>query len=558
VFEGLARSVTELVVCVVGAGPRGTSVVERLIANAPELLAGRRLRIEVIDPYPPGPGRIWQADQPGHLLMNTLAAQATLFTDDTVGCEGPVVSGPSLYEWAVERGEPLQPWSHPSRALLGRYYAWVFQRAIDHAPEGTRVNVRRTRATAIRNMKVLLEDGPPIDADAVIVTVGHSDLVPDARQRELAEFAALYDLVYLPPAHPLDLDLDVIPPGETVLVQGFGMNFFDLMSLLSVGRGGRFGPDGRYHLSGREPVLCVGSRRGVPYRAKPVHGALPPVWQPHHFTAEFVREIAGPADFRRDILPLIAADAVQAHKAAGGDGNVNFRALDHPLEGMTFPDEAALRAWMLGDLRRDLAEAERGQDSPEKAAAASIGAARPRLQRLIARGGLTPQSCQRDVAGWFRGFAASLASGPPASRAAELLALADAGLIRFVGPGLTLNPDEKERMFAGNSPAIAGPPVRAGVAIEARFPETDVSRTADRLLSDLIATGQGRASGTALDVTASPYRLIAADGRPHPAIFALGIPLEGLHFLTALGPAPHAGSAFLSETDAVARAALLA
>lgn len=45
-----------LIICVVGAGPRGTSVVERLIASAPELLGGRALRIEVIDPYPPGPG----------------------------------------------------------------------------------------------------------------------------------------------------------------------------------------------------------------------------------------------------------------------------------------------------------------------------------------------------------------------------------------------------------------------------------------------------------------------------------------------------------------------
>ncbi|MGD0561034.1 MAG: hypothetical protein ABSA93_39445 [Streptosporangiaceae bacterium] len=99
--------------------------------------------------------------------------------------------------------------------------------------------------------------------------------------------------------------------------------------------------------------------------------------------------------------------------------------------------------------------------------------------------------------------------------------------------------------------------IRARVAIEARLPETDVGRTAGPLIADLIGTGQGRADGGSLDVSPSPYRVVRADGRPHAAIFALGIPLEGKLFLTALGQAPRAGSVFLAEKDAVARAALL-
>lgn len=532
-------------------------MVERLVASAPELLGDRRLRIEVIDPYPPGAGRIWQADQPDHLLMNTLAAQATLFTDETVECSGPVVTGPSLHEWATERGEALEPWSHPSRALLGRYYAWVFEQAVERAPRQVSVAVRRARAVAIRGMTVLLDDGPPVDADAIILTTGHSDLVLSPAQRALADFAAARGLVYIPAAHPLDLDLDPVPAGETVLVQGFGMNFFDLMSLLTVGRGGRFGADGRYHPSGREPVLAVGSRTGVPYRAKPVYGALPPVWPPRHFTAEFAGALTGPADFRRDIWPLIARDAAEAHQAAGGDGHLDFRALARPLDNRAFADEAELRTALLEHLRADLAEAAKGRNSPVKAAAASIGASRVRVQKLIARSGLTARSAREDVAGWFRGFAAALASGPPASRIAELLALADAGLIRFAGPDMALTADAATGTFAARSPAVGGPPIRARVAIEARLPETDVRRTADPLLSDLIATGRGRADGVSLDVTPGEHRVIDADGRPHPAIFALGIPLEGTRFLTALGPGPRTASEFLAETDAVARAALL-
>lgn len=486
--------------------------------------------------------------------MNTLAAQATVFTDETIECSGPVVAGPSLHEWATARGDALDPWSHPSRALLGKYYAWAFAQAVERAPRQVSIAVRRTRAVAIRGMKVLAEDGLGIDADAIILTTGHSDLVPSAAQRALADFARSRDLVYIPAAHPLDLDLDRVRPGETVLIQGFGMNFFDLMSLLTVGRGGRFGPGGSYQPSGREPVLAVGSRSGVPYRAKPVYGALPPARPARHFTAEYVRHITAPASFRGDIWPLIARDAAEAHQAAGGDGRLDFRALARPLDGAAFTSEADLRARLLKDLRADLAEARKGAKSPVKAAVASIGASRVRVQALIAGGGLTPRSAQEDVAGWFRGFAAALASGPPASRIAELLALAEAGLVRFAGPGMTLEADHATGLFA--SRATGGLSIRARAAIEARLPETDVRRTADPLIADLIATGRGRAEGGSLDVTASPYRVVAADGRPHQALFALGIPLEGAHFLTALGPAPRAGSQFLAETDAVAREAL--
>ncbi|WP_406167475.1 FAD/NAD(P)-binding protein [Streptomyces canus] len=91
-------------VALVGAGPRGTSVLERLCASAPELLPpGAHLTVHVIDPSPPGPGRVWRPTQSPDLLMNTVASQVTLFTDESVDCAGPIRPGPSLYEWACER-----------------------------------------------------------------------------------------------------------------------------------------------------------------------------------------------------------------------------------------------------------------------------------------------------------------------------------------------------------------------------------------------------------------------------------------------------------------------
>lgn len=63
----------------IGAGPRGASVLERLLANwaaagpsgsdpASPSVPGRaaaapRLHIDLIDPYPAGPGHVWQPGQ---------------------------------------------------------------------------------------------------------------------------------------------------------------------------------------------------------------------------------------------------------------------------------------------------------------------------------------------------------------------------------------------------------------------------------------------------------------------------------------------------------------
>jgi hypothetical protein len=121
--------VTAAVIAIVGAGPSGVSVLERLGANAGELLGDRALEVHLIDPYPPGPGRHWRHDQSRLLMLNTMAAHVTMFTDETVVCDGPIRTGPSLHDWARRqppsavgpdaRGEldRLTPTSFPTRRL---------------------------------------------------------------------------------------------------------------------------------------------------------------------------------------------------------------------------------------------------------------------------------------------------------------------------------------------------------------------------------------------------------------------------------------------------------
>ncbi|MER0245280.1 hypothetical protein AAHZ94_25525 [Streptomyces sp. HSW2009] len=57
-------------------------------------------------------------------------------------------------------------------------------------------------------------------------------------------------------------------------------------------------------------------------------------------------------------------------------------------------------------------------------------------------------------------------------------------------------------------------------------------------------------------MTGRPYRLVDAQGVPHPRRFAFGVPTEAVHWVTAAGIRPGVGSVILSDSDAIARAVL--
>ncbi|ULR50314.1 FAD/NAD(P)-binding protein [Streptomyces deccanensis] len=328
--------ISDIGIALVGAGPRGTSVLERLCASAPELLSpGSRLTVHVVDPAPPGPGRVWRTEQSPQLLMNTVASQVTLFTDDSVDCSGPIRPGPSLYEWASRRAgqlgrsgglSGLGPDDYPTRAQYGRYLEWVFAEVVRGAPPGIRVEVHGTRAVRLEDapdggQRLTLATGRVLTGlAAVVLTQGHLPTLPDRAERDLAAYADRHGLRHFPPANPADLDLSSVAPGEPVLLRGLGLNFFDHMALLTTGRGGAFVYDAakgglRYEPSGREPRLYAGSRRGVPYQARgdnakgPYGRHTPLVLTPEVIAAFRKRADSGEApDFLTEIWPLVAKE----------------------------------------------------------------------------------------------------------------------------------------------------------------------------------------------------------------------------------------------------------
>lgn len=129
---------------IVGAGPRGTGLIERLAANAGELYGGVGFDIHLVDPHAPGAGRIWRADQSSLLWMNSQAEDITMFTDETVRMEGPVREGPTLHEWAGLDGRVFS-----DRRTQGEYLRWVHESAVADLPEGVTVHHHPLRALRV-------------------------------------------------------------------------------------------------------------------------------------------------------------------------------------------------------------------------------------------------------------------------------------------------------------------------------------------------------------------------------------------------------------------------
>lgn len=374
---------------IIGAGPRGTSVLERLLARcAAQAGSGPvRLHIDVVDPYPAGPGHVWQPQQSRLFLMNTQSFYPTLIPEDPD--LAPPLAGTTFEQWrARQRRNPspslseeelaelavLEASDFPSRALYGRYLRGIVEELTGNLPDGVSIDFHETTALSVRpsgdgTLDVGLATGSTLRTGSVVLALGHIPSRLNPEQRDLQAAAEHLDLQYLPPAVPADVDWSRIPAGEPVLVRGMGLNFFDTMVQLTEGRGGKFLSNGtglRYEPSGQEPHIIAASRRGTPYRAKAaLNGYYPESVTLRYFTEAALERFrtAGirPA-FDHDLWPLLHRDALWAYYSTLVRSQPN-----------AVPDSAAFLAALDEALHPHAHSAANWEDSVESVLAVHVG-----------------------------------------------------------------------------------------------------------------------------------------------------------------------------------------
>jgi uncharacterized NAD(P)/FAD-binding protein YdhS len=569
-------------VAIIGLGSRGLSVLERVVT-----LAKRRgadpVTVHVIDPTCAGAG-VHDPGQPDYLLLNTTCAQVSMFPDAaTVGSDVDE-AGPNLYEWVTARGlrmaadgftvgptgRAIRPTDFLPRRVLGDYLAWCVAEVARRAAGRVPIHWHRAEAVGLADaghgrLVVRLAGGPEVSADHVFLTTGYTS-------NEDAD----------PAPYPLPERVAGVRPGELVAIEGFGLTAMDLMSCFTVGRGGRFVPDGaelRYEPSGQEPVLLLYSRTGVPCRARPQVKELGPAYEPLVFTPASLdarRARVGPLDYEADVLPLVltevrigyrrcearlrgTADELEEQLASAvrvedvldeldrRHGRFDpAAALDGSL-GMGLRDPQAYQDWLAGTLRRDLDEGRLGfAGSPLKAGLDVVRALRDTFRYAIDFGGLTEASLDE-----FHRHAVPAINravvGPQFERHAELLALLAAGVAGTpFGPSPTAI--RTPRGWSITSTRLANPvTVEVDHLVRGHVPLPGVAASASPLLASLRDAGWIRphrpASGwvTGIDVDRDQHP-ITVDGRPRDRIVVLGPLCEGATFYNNLVPSPNAYS----------------
>ncbi|MFI5533287.1 FAD/NAD(P)-binding protein [Kitasatospora sp. NPDC051853] len=590
---------------IIGSGPRGLSVLERLAARLNDgELSGRQVRIHLIDAVEVGSGRVWRTDQDDWFTMNTVVGQVTMYSGDPDGGPARPGAGPSLGQWIAERarthGEPLLgPDDYASRQRYGQYQQAVYRSIADNLPERVELVPVKARVTQARPAAeggyVLELDAAPylVEVDQLLLATGHPTNKADAFERGMFAFADRHPgLAYLAGDSAADMALDqrTVRPGSTVAIRGLGLSFYDVMLSLTVGRGGTFATDAdgtlRYLASGLEPKIVTGSRSGLPIPARGRNQKNPNhSHKPRFLTSAAVADArkrrieaggSGLLRFDEDVLPLLMqeVEAVRADSQARAGGAplapLDLDALARPFRGKEYAGPEQFRAELLDIMREDLDAAQLGNaDGPLKSALDVLRDIRNVVREAVDYGGLQPDSYVEEFQKKFLPVNSLLSAGPPIERVEQLVALIEAGVVEVAGPATEFEADEAAGKFRISSPQVAGSVHHAEVLVDARIPTPDLHKDTSPLTTSLLAdgligeyvmtdptTGAAHATG-GLNVTEAPFRVIDADGRIRCDLYALGIPTEHTRWFTQVGSGkPGLNTLFRRDADSIAAAML--
>ncbi len=579
---------------IVGLGSWGVCVLERAVAQARRVETS--VRVHVIEPGALG-GGVYAMGQPDYLVLNNPCGQLCLYASPDGGEDPPYAVG--LFEWAVQQGyrwnghecritrsgRPIEPTDYLPRRLMGEYLVWFYESLVTNAPPNMEVVRHYATAVDISSVAgreaVVLDNGRTLCVNHVVLTSGHT---------WNDEFAGRHSAVrYLRP-YPVEYFDTPVPPGESVAIAGMGLVGFDLLTALTVGRGGTFedvGDRKRYRPSGNEPLIHLYSRSGVPYCAKSAHGVDPyGEYQPVVCTPEAIAGLTHPGgasarrqvDFRRDLLPLLFAEMQSrylihaAFLKGGADESADVRdcltrawgvgAFDGVVDGYepvygrfdpashlfagsgrSYTSGADYQSQVYDMVEADLEEALVVGGSPVKAALEVLRILRDQLRLVIEFGGLTHES-YLDFQTNVRGRINRMEAGPPLLRSQQLLALLDAGVVQTsLGPDPAVVAGPDGRTVLRSTQLDEETTVTVNGVVRGHLDLPSLARSSSPLLNRLYASGRltqmsygdNPVGSVSISQDFHPYD---ACGRVQPHLSLLGVLTEGARYFTHYLPSP--------------------
>lgn len=532
-------------IVIVGAGPRGLAVAERLLTKHTAQNKIEPLNITMIDPTVLG-GRVWTPSQDILLLMNTVVQQLTLFADDSVNMEGPSWDGPNFYDWIKhEAADFLQ--AHPeipqadaylaelptlnknsfsSRGLFGVYAAWFYVELQAHADETSTLTFVRGTVTDITGSDApytVTTNDATYSADAIVMALGHSDDQLNPEEAQFKQFAETNSLTYVSPVHPAEVDLTVVPAKENVIVRGLGLSFFDYIIQLTQERGGQFiaRENGllTYEPSGNEPHIIAGSRHGFPLHARGLNQKeYGDGYLPHFLTKANIDQLAEQTDGKLEYPAFkelvvndmtykyyinlaterhLDVDALSTALLASNDLNqaakdfgfadadlYDFDWITNPAKDL--PADADYRQFMIDYLKWDIADAAKGnQWAPYAGSFDILRDIRDTIRYTIDMGLLSNEAYQRFLKE-FNPVSVMVSVGPPRLRIQQVEALIEANVLEITPGGLTVTPQDGHFVATTNR---ADATWTANTVVEARLGAVNLAASLNPLQVNLRTQG---------------------------------------------------------------------
>lgn len=606
-------------ITIVGVGPRGLNLLERLSAILPTQGNDTALHLHLVEPGVLGCG-VHPMDQPPSLLVNTVASQITMYTDESVKNAGPSLQGPSLYEWACTEGyrydeasrkyskttgRVIQENDYLPRAVFGTYLKDTAISLLNTLEKHCNISYHRQTAVDIEKInesgfRVTLSDQSIIFSNYIFLTTGHpQNALTDSEKTTLANIARLKPhyprLSLITEPYPI-LDITKsIDEQMTVAIEGFGLTSTDIISELTIGKGGQFLKVShnrlQYQPSGREPKkIVLYSKTGLPFTGratnqKGVSGQYKPVF----FTVDAIHDLRQKhgigakkqLDFEKHVLPLIQLEMrfcyiktlitnqsqdtahidhflkkwkKSIHNAKelecleldefGETALFNWQDIFDPTYNQTFETEEDYRGWLIRYIKQDIENSIQGNvNNPFKAACDVLRDTRDNIRLIIDHSGLTPQA-HRQFMEKYMPVMNRISVGPPKERIIELLALVEIGLVDiFVGRSPRQYLDENRGQFIIDNPQNIKhhSPRAVDQVIKARIASTDPTVSLSPLMKSMLNNGlvrpfkNGDFSPGGIDIDRD-FHPINTLNQCEKNIYALGTIVEGPKFYTYIVP----------------------
>lgn len=600
-------------IAIVGLGPRGLCILERLIANLKEFSDASALDINVhlFDPNMPGSG-CHSMTQPDYFLVNTVASQITQFSDPSVQDAGPVLPGPSFYEWLVEYKKDtikeLIQNAYYSRALFGEYLHWVFYYLLDLCPNFINIFHYKKMVLDVSENDdcswLLHMKEEVINVDFIYLTTGHTFKKPSQGEKDLAHqikkmktINPLLDMILNP--YPVVEQLSNIHQAYSVAIEGAGLTTCDIIAELTVGRGGHFdyiNDKFTYHPSGKEPKILIISRSGIPLSARAINQkGVDGQYKPRIMTVDNIQSLKmqhGKLDFEKHVFPLLYLEMsyvyymtliknqqhqeradqfseafINAVDSSTRDKIINqFVAKEHHFDWCKLlnpvPEnlnQGTFMDWLYLHLKGDIKSALQGNvDNPLKAACDVLRDVRDILRSAIDFSSLTEASHLSFIRD-FVPMMNRLAVGPPYTRILEWIALMEAEVIQFnLGSLPNYKIDTEKAKFSFTSSTFESPTIHVDVLIKARVempsPIDDQSPLMQSMLQKhlLRPFKNGAYHPGGIEVN-HHLNIIRANGEVIKSIWALGILTEGCKFYTFVVPRPGVNSTAIVDAGRAVR-----